>query len=157
MRLQSSEKAVLFVLGLIVLAASGAALYVWIGFLRFANKAGPSKWDVVQSKGSDCKFKDAQPISNGHDLIAILREADCDAPWAQGLSFYVVFVHRTNEPNRGENLVLQYVPADEGNEPDMPPTLTWRGATHLDIHISKAVDDVRVQKKSLDGVTLTYE
>lgn len=156
MTLRSRDKAALFLGGLILLATVGPGLYVSVGLL-YLVATHPSKWDVVQSKGSDCKFKDAQPFSNGRDLIAILREADCDAPLAQGLPFYVVFIHRTNEPNSGDNLVLQYVPGYEGYSPDPPPTLTWSDASHLDIHIPKGAEDIRVQKKRLNGITLTYD
>ncbi len=72
MTLRSRDKAALFLGGLILLATVGPGLYVSVGLL-YLVATHPSKWDVVQSKGSDCKFKDAQPFSNGRDLIAILR------------------------------------------------------------------------------------
>src|SRR4029077_5661398 len=80
------------------------------------------------------------------------------------------FVHRTNEANSRENIVLQFVPGIPEMTPtsasptpplwlfglDHPPKVSWRGTNQLEIVTPGIVKTMVVQKNGIDGVEVLY-
>lgn len=114
-------------------------------------------WDVVNAKGSDCQLVDRRWVKNGNGLVAVLRDANCPGPLAQGTGYNVIFLHKAGEPNTKENIVFQYTPGFERNELAPYPTIAWNGTSRLEIHAPGVIERIVVQRDSLAGVHVQYK
>lgn len=119
----------------------------------------PVNWDVITAKGSDCQLTDHRPVSNHSGLVAVVREANCPGPFAQGTGYYIVFVHPQGQPNTQGNLVFQYTPALRGDgswELSPLPKVVWASSTSLMVTSLGSIDRFVVQKDSIGPVRVTY-
>ena len=77
--------------------ASGAMALV-VGLALFWAYASPED-DVIGNGKGNCRLRDHTPIANDRGVVAVLREADCPYEMSQSSTYYIVFVHKADEPN----------------------------------------------------------
>lgn len=142
--------------GSVFLVVIGYHLYFFLLLAYYFATTPPPNWDVVVARGSDCQLKDHPPLDNHRGVVAVLREANCPGDFATGTVYNVVFVHTLGEPNTRENLAFQYAPGFEGTVESSLPKLVWKNASSLGITAPGVIDDIKVQKNEVGGVSLTY-
>ena len=114
--------------------------------------------DVIGHDGvsTTCQLHDHRPVGNGQGYVAILREANCPEPLAQGVAYYVVFVHPGDEPNGANNLVFQYEPGDVGDAPSPLPTVKWVNSATVSITAPGVLTAIQRQRADVGHVKVTY-
>lgn len=126
-------------------------------FLGSLVSCSPFNCDVLGSTGpSTNTLKDIASIKSGTNNVAILREVDCPGDFAQGESYFAVFVHRIGEPNSSKNLVFQYMPDDLSSDPALTPRLRWIDGSQLRITAKGSIEKVVRQLDRLGGVRFSY-
>jgi hypothetical protein len=102
---------------------------------------------------------DHPPVVNGSGYIAVVREANCPADFAQGTVYYVLFVHKLGVPNTVDNLVLQYepgYPGFPGYDVSPPPVAHWSTELHLDISAPGILLGVQTHRTRIRDISISY-
>lgn len=140
-----------------ILATVGRYVYFFGYFVFMLTTTRPPNWDVIHARGSDCQFKDHQALSNHHDTVAILREANCPGLLAQGTIYNVIFVHSARQANDRNNLAFQYTPGFVGYKLSPLPKIAWTSPTLLAVSVSGVIEVIQVQRMEVGRTKLSYK
>lgn len=103
-----------------------------------------------------CQLSELSKQFNTNDDVAVVRAANCPGPFSQGLSFYLVFVHKRSEISAQGNLVFEYVPGYAGNVFSPPPSVRWTDDNTVYINAPGVLERIITRKDAINGFKVTY-
>lgn len=114
-------------------------------------------WDPIGENNdvgeAPCSTFDAEPISNGTGIVAVVRKTRCSGGWEEQANFFV-FVRQSNAQNSRANLAFRYTPT---NGSDEGPRLHWLSDHLLRITIGDGqITQITKQVPSIDDVRVIY-
>jgi hypothetical protein len=149
--------------GRIALFAVAAAVFVWPATqVLYAvclswGAEGPKFIGSNAGGGGDCSFQDYSGAQNADGYVAQVRRSVCIG-LRSALFEYFVFVRHEREKNSASNLVLSFLPGDDGFRSAIAakPVLTWLGPRSLSITVHNTGYLLFDKLSNLSGVTITY-
>jgi hypothetical protein len=142
-----------------VIASCAVALFVGLALLIRWSYVSTGDDVMGNGKGKgNCRLRDHTPIANDKGVVAILREADCPYDFSHGSFYYIVFVHKADEPNETQNIAVEY----EAGYPHFgytiapPPKIVWSDKTSLSVVAEGFARRILTERASISGTRITY-
>jgi hypothetical protein len=126
---------------------------------RFVNvhNFGPVRNPIGDGTSAvPCETYDFPSVSNGWDDVAQVRRSACEiGPFAgQDILSFFVFVHKSRQTRREENLVFRDDLKFDGSY-GLPPAVTWLGRSSLKVAVVNTGEVTR-ELTSMNGVSIYY-
>jgi hypothetical protein len=103
----------------------------------------------------DCTKIDLAPISNFHGEVAAVRRLRCLISFPEdGTDRYFVFVHKSTETNKKQNLVFRY---NDGDDKGPPPRLRWSAQRTLNIVVDRPIFQITFRRRDREGYAIRYK
>lgn len=138
-------------MGVIASCALGLALLIRWDYVSADD-------DLMGNGRGNCRLRDHAPIANDKGLVAIVREADCPYYFNQGSFYYIVFVHKTGEPNEPQNIAVEYAAGYPhfGDTIAPPPKISWSDPTFLSIVAEGFAQSILMERTNVSGTRVKY-
>ena len=119
-----------------------------IGYLAIPVVCIALAYSCIRAK--ICDTKNYPNVRNTSGLEVTARRVDCDPGFGAGSVVTYLYLHRTGELDREENLILSY-------QQDSVPEISWISPGRLQVRVEGDAIGIDSRKTHLNGVEIDVE